>query len=192
MLGAGDRRRGEHNRIEKNRSSRRTCTLTPMKIVFLDIDGVLNCKQTPNPRKFPFMVDPVLLGRLKRLLEITGVQIVLSSDWRYDPAGIFSARHYGIPFIDVTPDLPGEPRCNPIREWLRRHPDIERFIVIDDEDDELDDFPLFQPLRSTGLTDEIVEAAARYLSGKTDEDSRRSILVRVCQNLCSMLAGHKG
>jgi hypothetical protein len=138
------------------------------------------------------MVDPVLLGRLRRLLEITGAQVVLSSNWRYDPAGIFSARHYGIPFIDVTPDLPGEPRCNPIREWLRRHPDIERFIVIDDEDDELDDFPLFQPLRSTGLTDEIVEAAARYLSGKTDEDSRRSMLVRVCQNLCSMLAGHKG
>jgi hypothetical protein len=47
-------------------------------------------------------------------------------------------------------------------------------------------------LRSTGLTDEIVEAAAGYLNGKTDKDSRRSILVRVCQNLCSMLAGHKG
>ena len=42
-----------------------------MKIIFLDIDGVLNCKETPNPRKFPFMVDDTLLQRLKLLLEMT-------------------------------------------------------------------------------------------------------------------------
>ena len=28
-----------------------------MKVIFLDIDGVLNCKKTPNPRKFPYVVD---------------------------------------------------------------------------------------------------------------------------------------
>ena len=28
-----------------------------MKIIFLDIDGVLNCDKTPNPRKFPYVVD---------------------------------------------------------------------------------------------------------------------------------------
>src|SRR5262249_16041099 len=42
-----------------------------VKVIFLDIDGVLNRKQTPNPRKFPFIVDPVLLGRLNRLLGLT-------------------------------------------------------------------------------------------------------------------------
>jgi hypothetical protein len=35
-----------------------------MKIIFLDIDGVLNCKGTHNPRKFPYVIDPILLGRL--------------------------------------------------------------------------------------------------------------------------------
>ena len=64
-----------------------------MKVIFLDIDGVLNCKQTPNPRKFPFIVDPVLLGRLNRLLGLTDAKVVLSSNWRYDPAAMFSARH---------------------------------------------------------------------------------------------------
>lgn len=64
-----------------------------MKVIFLDIDGVLNRKQTPNPRKFPFIVDPVLLGRLNRLLGLTDTKVVLSSNWRYDPAGMFSARH---------------------------------------------------------------------------------------------------
>src|SRR5437764_12673504 len=133
-----------------------------MKIIFLDIDGVLNCKRTPNPRKFPFIVDPILLERLQRLLQMTGARVVLSSNWRYDPAGLFAARHYGVPFIDTTPDLPGEPRRNTILDWLHRHSNIERFIVIDDEDDELDALPLFQPLRSTGLTDDIDAAAAAY------------------------------
>ena len=163
-----------------------------MKVIFLDIDGVLNCKQTPNPRKFPFIVDPVLLKRLNDLLKLTDAQVVLTSNWRYDPAGMFSAKHYGIPFIDTTPDLPKEPRRNPILDWLRRHPDVERFIVIDDEDDELDDLPLFQPSRSSGLTDEIVEAAADYLNGKTDKDMRRNKLIRMFQNLGSLVVGHKG
>jgi len=163
-----------------------------MKVVFLDIDGVLNCKQTPNPRKFPFIVDPVLLKRLSRLLDLADAQAVLTSNWRYDPAGIFSARYYGVPFIDTTPDLPNEPRCNPILEWLRHHPGVERFIVIDDEDDELDELPLFQPSRSTGITDEMVDAAADYLNGKTDKDMRRNKLVRILQNLSSLVSGHKG
>jgi HAD domain in Swiss Army Knife RNA repair proteins len=163
-----------------------------MKVIFLDIDGVLNCNRTPNPRKFPFIVDPILLRRLHRLLELTGAKVVLSSNWRYDPAGMFSARHYGVPFIDTTPDLPGEPRHNPIVEWMRRHSDVERFIVIDDEDDELDALPLFQPLRSTGLTEDIIVAAADYLNGKTDKDMRRSKLVRILQNLSSLIVGHKG
>ena len=163
-----------------------------MRIIFLDIDGVLNCKNTPNPRKFPFMVDHRLLSRLKRLLELTGAKVVLSSNWRYDPAGLYSATSYGIPFIASTPDLPGEPRCKAILAWLHYHPNVERFIVIDDEDDELDGLPLFQPLRSTGLTDALVNNAADYLNGKTNEDMRRNKIVRICQNICALVIGHKG
>ena len=163
-----------------------------MKVIFLDIDGVLNCKQTPNPRKFPFIVDPVLLNRLNDLLKLTDAQVVLTSNWRYDPAGMFSAKHYGIPFIDTTPDLPNEPRCNPILDWVRRHPDVERFIVIDDEDDQLDALPLFQPSRSAGITHEMVDAAADYLNGKTDKDMRRNTVIRIFQNLGSLIVGHKG
>jgi hypothetical protein len=39
-----------------------------MRVIFLDIDGVLNCKSTPNPRKLPYIIDPSLLVRLKQLL----------------------------------------------------------------------------------------------------------------------------
>ena len=163
-----------------------------MKVVFLDVDGVLNCKQTHNPRKFPFIVDPALLKRLNRLLENTGAQIVLSSNWRYDPVGLFAAQFYGVRFVDTTPDLPGRARGDAITEWVRAHPNTERFIVIDDEDDQLDGLPLFQPLRHDGLTDEIVARAAAYLNRETEKDMRRNKFVRLCQNFCSFVIGHKG
>ena len=126
-----------------------------MKIIFLDIDGVLNNTHTKNPRKFPYIVEPELIERLKRLLAATGAQIVLSSTWRYDPVGRLAAKHYEIPFIDVTPVLPDQPRRDEIRQWIHDHPGVERFILIDDEDDELDDLPLFQPSDEIGLTHEV-------------------------------------
>jgi hypothetical protein len=163
-----------------------------MKLIFLDIDGVLNCRNTPNPRDLPYIVDEELLARLRRLLDRTGASVVLSSTWRYDPAGIYSAKHYGVPFIDVIPDLPHEPRCKEILAWLRDHPEVDRLIVIDDEDDELDSLPLFQPSSRTGLTEEIVARAADYLNGKTDKDMRCNRFVRAVQNLHSVFTGHRG
>jgi hypothetical protein len=111
--------------------------LIAMKIIFSDIDGVLNCKRTANPRKFPYIVDPKLVDRLRRVIECTGAQVVLSSTWRYDPAGLFSAKYWGIPFVDVTPDRPREPRRNEILLWLGDHPAVTRYAVLDDEDDSL-------------------------------------------------------
>jgi HAD domain in Swiss Army Knife RNA repair proteins len=57
-----------------------------MKVIFLDVDGVLNSKKTPNPGKFPYIVDPILLSRLLELLRLTDAKIVLSSTWRLDPS----------------------------------------------------------------------------------------------------------
>ena len=76
-----------------------------MKVIFLDIDGVLNCDKTPNPRDFPYIVDKKLLARFRKLLERTGAKVVLTSSWRCDPVGLFAAKHYGVPFIDICPDV---------------------------------------------------------------------------------------
>jgi len=163
-----------------------------MKVIFLDIDGVLNCTKTPNPRKFPYIVDPALLVRFKRLVESTGAHVVLSSTWRYDPAGLFSANHWGVPFIDITPDMPHVPRCKEIIGWLENHPEVNRFAVIDDEDDGLDELPLFQPSARTGLTNEIVNGVRDYLNGITDSDMRRGRVPRIFQNLLATLRQHPG
>jgi hypothetical protein len=160
-----------------------------MKVIFLDIDGVLNCETTRNPRNLPYVVDPKLLRRFKRLLDRTGAKVVLSSTWRYDPAGLFAARHAGIPFVDVTPDMPRRPRRDEVLAWLSDHPRVKRYVIIDDEDDEL---PLFQPSAATGLTQKIVNGVADYLNGKTDRDMRYNAVMRVLQNLRASLKSHPG
>jgi hypothetical protein len=157
-----------------------------MKIIFLDIDGVLNCDKTPNPRKFPYIVDKKLLERLKRLLERTKAKVVLSSSWRCDPVGLLAAKHWGVPFIDVCPDRPKSPRRKEMLTWLAEHPRVTRFAIIDDEDDELDDLPLFQPSSKTGITPAIVKGVEKYLNSETDETMRRNVVERLGQNIHSL------
>ena len=163
-----------------------------MKVLFTDIDGVLNCRKTPNPRKLPYIVDKKLLARFSYLVKDTGVTVVLTSTWRYDPAGLFSAKHWGIPFQDVLPDMPGCPRREEVMAWLSNHTDVTRYALLDDEDDELDGLPLFQPSARHGLSEEICAGLKRYFSGETDDDMRRNALIRLGLNVKAILQGHKG
>lgn len=53
-----------------------------MKILFLDVDGVLNGHQ--KHRRSPYTkINRSCVGHLNRVLERTGCKIVLSSAWRY-------------------------------------------------------------------------------------------------------------
>ena len=162
-----------------------------MKVIFLDIDGVLNCETTPNPRNFPYIVDKRLLRRLHRLVNRTGAKVVLTSSWRVDPAGLFAARHWGVPFVGTCPDMPNSPRCREVLTWLKQHPKVTRYAVIDDEDDELDELPLFQPSASTGLTPAIANGVENYLNEKTDQTMRANTLTRIGQNIHSLFKRNK-
>jgi hypothetical protein len=162
------------------------------KVIVLDIDGVLNCHHTPNPRKFPYVIDAGLLRRFKELVETTKAQVVLSSTWRYDPVGLCAARYFGVPFDDAIPDMPERPRRDEILAWLQAHPEVDRYVVIDDEDDDLDDLPLFQPSPGTGLTDDIAVGVQRYLDRETNRVMRAGALTRLWQKLQALLSGHRG
>ena len=81
--------------------------------------------------------------------------------------------------------MPRCPRRDEVLAWLADHPEVGRFAIVDDEDDELDALPVFQPSGRTGQTDEIVQGAAAYLNGKTDKTMRRAWLLRKCQNVRS-------
>jgi hypothetical protein len=75
---------------------------------------------------------------------------------------------------------------------LKAHPKVTRFAVLDDDDDELDALPLFQPSASEGLSPKMAKAMGDYLLQKTDKDMRRNLVVRLTENVLDAVSSHKG
>jgi hypothetical protein len=51
-----------------------------VEIIFSDIDGVLNCSGTPNPRKLPYVAEPKLVARLHTVLERASILLTWFAD----------------------------------------------------------------------------------------------------------------
>lgn len=152
-----------------------------MKVVFLDIDGVLNDDTTPSRTKSRLIfVDREKLLRLKRIVAATGAKIVLSSTWRYDRDnsaynGDFlelqeAFRQVGLEFYSFTPeDVYGIRRGMEIKAWLGLHPEVNRYIILDDELFDFEQRGLLSRLIKTefgngGLTEAHVQEAIEMLS----------------------------
>jgi len=88
--------------------------------------------------------------------------------------------------------MPRQPRRKEILAWLKDHPRVDRFAVIDDEDDELDTLPLFQPSSTTGLSIKLANGVRDFLNGNRDTDMRHGSLERFAQDLHSVLKQHQG
>ena len=108
-----------------------------MKIIFLDIDGVIStaqCWGRGNDNKWDaYMFDPKCVAVLNFILKETGAEIILSSDWKshytlFEMNEIFA--HNGVikgP-IGFTPSLKSYRgdnleggRSDEIHEWLNHH-----------------------------------------------------------------------
>jgi hypothetical protein len=160
-------------------------------VIFLDIDGVLN-RPYDKAHSKDHVVRKDLLARLNSLIASTKSRPVLTSTWRHEPGGLQKARDLQVPFEDVLPDLRPRSRGDEIRAWLADHPEVRRFVIIDDDDDEYQDMPLFQPNPYHGLSDRVTTAIKQYLVGERKNDYRRSALVRATQYLKSFFEGHRG
>lgn len=140
-----------------------------MKVIFLDIDGVLNdgVKIMETESDFPSKDH---LDCLKAIVDATDAKIVLSSTWRLFPAArndIKNAlRNVGLEFIDRTKELP-KGRGAEIKEWLSRHEDVCQFVILDDDiDDIVTHFPenIVKTTFYQGLLPEHVEKAIKILN----------------------------
>jgi hypothetical protein len=153
-----------------------------MKLIFLDIDGVLNSA--------PFLkahaitdyksviqallasLDPEAIERLNRIVDVTGARIVVSSVWRammrigelqkaFERAGLKTC-----PFSQ-TPQL-GTTRGREIQSWLDRRRvtvPVESFVILDDDADMEHLLPrLVQTSMDDGLQDRHVEKAVEILN----------------------------
>lgn len=146
-----------------------------MKVLFLDIDGVCNNQKTRERQgdtKF-IGIKPELAQLVRDIVDATGCEIVLSSTWRMFPDSAKWAEDHIAPFHSQTIDMQRGAkwgvvdRGHEIKEWLDRHPDVERYAILDDNSDMLpEQMPnFFQTTWAEGLTPPIAASVIVHLRG---------------------------
>lgn len=111
-----------------------------MKVIFLDIDGVLNSDEyfdkisNLDIQGIEQEIDIEKVKLLREAINETGAKVVLSSSWRYTRKGqqlkeLLS--NYEI-YVDSTPFIQNE-RGLEIKQWLSENHCIEDFVILDDE-----------------------------------------------------------
>lgn len=117
-----------------------------MKIIFLDIDGVVNCWYTKEraPSKV-IGVEQRLITHIKEIVDATSAKIVLSSTWRKDWAfDLLNGKDWDylreefakqdLYFFDYTPIRRDSNRGEEIKEWLENTGyDVYSYVIIDDD-----------------------------------------------------------
>ena len=130
------------------------------KVIFLDIDGVLNSNFWNDTHQREIsngtLIDSEKIRLLGELVRHTGAGIVLHSGWKYwfdshlQPLRIESARletlllKEGVSIDSATPDHATEEikrsgkfslvKAEEILAWLDDHKDVKQWVVIDDLD----------------------------------------------------------
>ncbi len=118
-----------------------------MKVIFLDIDGVL--KEEDYDAEF----KDECFARLKQIVDATGAEIILSSSWRIDYWEFVENGYqtddekildlynhfekYGLKVsgrTDYTIRSGPSSRPDEIRRWITDKEDLETFCIIDDDD----------------------------------------------------------
>jgi len=147
------------------------------RIIFLDVDGVLNngswamemYDKGIRTYRDDILYEPAL-ERLKRIVDATDAQIVVSSSWRQIPTAYKHLQEwlemYGMKVADITPYV-GGCRGDDITAWFNRNPGEWSYVILDDEDDmdgHMDH--LVQTDFDVGLIDEDCERAISLLLGR--------------------------
>lgn len=158
-----------------------------MKVIFLDIDGVLNHEKhymwlmetdepTPLQRVHPYSeFNPESCKILNRIIDETNAKIVLSSTWRLDGIQYMNNifKHVGIfhKLYGITPSLAHKYdttlcRGKEIDKWLSEHPEVTKYVIIDDDTDmEEHQLPFFiktDPYKD-GLNNEVANKVIEIL-----------------------------
>lgn len=158
-----------------------------MKVLFLDVDGVLNAWHLPDGESHEgHPIHTQKVGRLQRILDETGAKVVLSSAWRHSHTleemdALLTARGWRGELVGSTPDVWVQDasglwtasmdadirRGAEIRQWLEDHPEVTSYVILDDTDDMLPEqeerFVRTNP--ALGLTEADADEAIRILGG---------------------------
>jgi len=124
-----------------------------MTVMFLDFDGVLNSlgsfhyedrRRRANPSisgPVDETLDPVCVSNVQYVLDhYPEMKVVITSTWRinFDLEWLKDKlASYGMDpsrVIDMTPNYWQERRGEEIKAWLDLNPNVDRFIILDDND----------------------------------------------------------
>jgi len=150
-----------------------------MKIIFLDIDGVLN-NYNSYVKETRIVWEKECVDRLNKITDKTGAKIVISSTWRFQEHHVHAYENdMGIKgeIIDKTPRSTNILSCrgDEIWLWLQEHPEVEKFVILDDSSDMRDMFKyLIQTNPEFGLTDSDVERVIERFNDTQESDFWRT------------------
>lgn len=111
-----------------------------MRILFLDIDGVLNRAgfEPENTVELASWIEPDLATHLDAAAREIEAEVVMSSDWRIDRS-LDALREQlvragvDVGLRDTTPVLQGQPRWREIEAWMVEHQiHPEDIVIVDD------------------------------------------------------------
>ena len=160
-----------------------------MKVIFLDIDGVLNCQSSKSCCGFFKGIDNDKVKRLRHIVEVTGATIVLCSSWKkgwsptdkdeQDRSATYmdnKLKREGLKILAKTDDK-GSNRGEGIVNWISLL-NVEQWIVLDDEIfDDYEEYGIIPHLVKTnfydtngGLQDCHVIKAIEMLNNSTDTE----------------------
>ena len=145
-----------------------------MKVIFLDIDGVLNkigqVNRTTTRWNGYIGMEPSLVRLFNDLAKKTGAKVVLSSSWRTDDDWEKTMRDNGLKcdFIGRTRQLHSESKKDgrglEVKDWLDSHPDVKQYAILDDDTDFVPGQHLVKTNYEKGLTPEDCKKVEKYLA----------------------------
>lgn len=143
-----------------------------MKILFLDVDGVLNSQEYIYTHQRGDAISPEMVERVNQIIDATGAQVVISSTWRLLHKmsilkQILESKGFKGNIIDYTPHLNYKDfnRGDEIAAWLKDK-NIDKFVILDDESDMNNLITnLVQTAFKTGIQDIHIQKAIDMLNG---------------------------
>jgi hypothetical protein len=135
-----------------------------LKLIFLDIDGVLVTTNSliPSDKYFGHTFDKTCVRNLIEILNATGAKVVISSSWREGRTlaqlqSIFKSNGIEDCIIGLTPSFNDETvRGTEIKAYLDSCNGLDCFVIIDDEEKmgDLEPFLIETEFR-TGITESV-------------------------------------
>lgn len=150
-----------------------------MKVIFLDIDGVLNFASCEARAPGGFIgISEARVKLLRQIVDATGARIVLTSTWKMEWSkddeectanGLYltkKLRRHGLHILDKTKEASPSMRGKGINDWLKKNDHVTDWIVLDDD--------IFPDYEAEGIMPHLIKTSFSN-GGMNENDAAKAI-----------------